>query len=315
MLIAKFDSDGTKDLVKLIGSTSWESAFAVKNITSGCLPPEPYGTLDEQAEECTNVCVAGWTFGEFDGQTNAGGEDTCLIKLNAEGTNQFTRIWGSWKTDEGHDMDVDRNGNAYVVGSTTGEFDGQTNTGGQDIFLTWFNADGTKRGSHIWGSATHDVAYGVAVDGNGSVYVVGDTIGSFDGQTNVGSHDVFITKFINVAPIIDITNMPFMVEPPDTTASIAGTNNEHVAVNSGMWWLNTVTNGLEGTFLASTSRTWKIQGIPLIEGTNIITVSGSNLYGHVGTDSIVIELVPEVLIGLPLAAALFLVSAIRRRRH
>jgi len=253
----------------------------------------PNGKLGGQTDNIGGIYVAGWTFGEFNGQTNAGGEDTCLIKMNTEGSNLWTRIWGSDKTDEGYDMDVDRNGNAFIVGFTTGEFDGQTNAGNHDIFLTWFNADGTKRGSHIWGSTTHDEAYGVAVDKKGSVYVVGTTLGAFDGQTNLGSRDVFITKFINVAPIIDITNMPFSVEPPASTATIAGTNNEHVAVNSTMWWKNTVSNGLGDIFLANTSRTWKVQDIPLVEGTNIITVSGSNLYGHVGTDSIVIELIPE----------------------
>jgi hypothetical protein len=301
---------GVCEWVALWGSAAAEAGFGTKVNT--CYYP-PLNTFDEQTNSLDCVYIAAYTFGEFGGQTNAGSEDTCLMMLSADGSPQWTRIWGSARTDEGYDLAVDQNGDAYVTGFTYGEFDGQTNTGSKDAFLTWFTADGTRRESCIWGSTTHDEAKGVAVDDHGAIYVVGTTLGAFDGQTNLGSYDVFITKFLNVAPSIYITTSPYIVELPDETASIAGTNNEHIAVNSMLWWENTSTAGVGGKVLADVSRAWSITGIPLVEELNTITVAGSNIYGDIGSDSIVIELVPEISLGLSLLGTVALVAAAGRR--
>ena len=41
-----------------------------------------------------NIYVTGYTSGDLDGETNAGGSDTVLIKYNSSGTKQWTRCWG-----------------------------------------------------------------------------------------------------------------------------------------------------------------------------------------------------------------------------
>jgi len=85
-----------------------------------------------------NSYVAGYTPGAFDGQTNAGENDLCLTKYNADGTKQWTRIWGSTAGDYGYGVAVDPAGNSYVAGYTDGAFDGQTNAGSLDLCLTKF---------------------------------------------------------------------------------------------------------------------------------------------------------------------------------
>ena len=45
------------------------------------------------------------------------------------------------------------------------------------------------------GTTADDIAYGVAVDGNGNVYVTGTTYGGLDGNTNAGGGDPFLIRY------------------------------------------------------------------------------------------------------------------------
>lgn len=49
--------------------------------------------------------------------------------------------------------------------------------------------------SRIWGSTTQDIAFSVAVDLAGNVYVAGRTAGSFHGQINPGNQCAFLSKY------------------------------------------------------------------------------------------------------------------------
>jgi hypothetical protein len=46
-----------------------------------------------------------------------------------------------------------------------------------------------------FGTPDYDRAYGAAVDGRG-MYVVGTTHGAFEGQTNAGDRDVFVSRLL-----------------------------------------------------------------------------------------------------------------------
>ncbi len=45
-----------------------------------------------------------------------------------------------------------------------------------------------------YGTAQFDIAFGVGTDGAGNSYVTGDTAGTFTGQSNAGSYDVYVRK-------------------------------------------------------------------------------------------------------------------------
>ena len=92
-------------------------------------------------------------------------------------------------------MIADDSGYVYVAGSMNGSFDGQTNSGGRDLCLTKFDADGNKQWTRLWGSSADDGAAAVGVDESGNVYVTGNTQGPFDGQSHSGISDFCLTKF------------------------------------------------------------------------------------------------------------------------
>ena len=84
------------------------------------------------------------------------------------------------------------------------------------------------------------------------------------------------------APYVDITNQSTAVTYDLLSYTIGGTNNIHVM--GVMSW----TNSLGGKGTLSVATPWEISGIPLSIGANIITVTGTNVFGNLATDSVTI---------------------------
>lgn len=81
----------------------------------------------------------------------------------------------------------DANGNAYAVRYTTDAL-------GLDSVVTKYDGDGNV--SWTWPLATseQDMATALRVGQSGPVYVAGDTMGAFPGQTNLGERDAFVSQ-------------------------------------------------------------------------------------------------------------------------
>ena len=236
--LTKFSSTGTEQWKQIWGSDTYDYAEGVA------------------ADSAGNCYVAGYTFGEFDGQTNSkiGSYDICLSKFNSSGSKLWTRIWGNgnptigWGIDYGKDVSVDSLGNAYVVGYTDGYFDGQTNSGGWDIFLTKFNFSGSKLWSKIWGSGSADMGEAVAVNSSGTVcYVTGYTDAyEIDGLTNTNGESIYLTKLVTSVPPSEtfssansLANDVGITEGSNADATTESGEPEH-AGNGGpyhsVWW-------------------------------------------------------------------------------
>ncbi|OFV99153.1 MAG: hypothetical protein A3H28_01485 [Acidobacteria bacterium RIFCSPLOWO2_02_FULL_61_28] len=160
-----------------------------------------FGTSTEDqaagvARDSTAVYVSGFTWGVFPGQTNAGLQDAYVRKYDANGTEQWTRQFGSTGGDRAFAVAADSTG-VYVVGWTSGALPGQTYLGGvSDVFVRKYDANGNVLWTRQFGTAARDGANGVAVDGSGSVYVGGYTTGTLPGQlTNAGLYDSFVRKY------------------------------------------------------------------------------------------------------------------------
>jgi hypothetical protein len=70
MFLVKYNSAGTKQWTRQLGTTSDDRGFGVAVDTSG------------------NVYVSGQTAGGLDGNTSAGGNDIFLVKYNSSGVKQ-----------------------------------------------------------------------------------------------------------------------------------------------------------------------------------------------------------------------------------
>ena len=77
LFVVKYNSSGTKQWTKQLGTSSGDFANGVATDSSG------------------NVYVTGRTGGGLDGNTNAGYDDIFVIKYNSSGTKQWTKQLGS----------------------------------------------------------------------------------------------------------------------------------------------------------------------------------------------------------------------------
>jgi len=172
IFITQFNQDGQKLWTKLIGgSTGQDVGNSITTDANG------------------SILLAGQTQSSFDGQTIAAAEDGVVIKLNPDGTKQWTRILGSTSSGSSYSVATSQDGSSYVAGYSN--FQGS---------LTKYAADGTKiwqnavDASHVLNSAGNAV-YSVATSPDGSVYITGPKSGNLDGQTSNGSNDTFVIKY------------------------------------------------------------------------------------------------------------------------
>ncbi|MCP4134107.1 MAG: hypothetical protein GY754_24255, partial [bacterium] len=91
------------------------------------------------------IYITGCTEGGLDGNTNDGGWDIFLVKYNSLGVKQWTRQMGTTENDYASGVSVDSAGNIHITGDTYGGLDGNTNDGGQDIFLVKYSSSGVKQ--------------------------------------------------------------------------------------------------------------------------------------------------------------------------
>jgi len=82
-----------------------------------------------------------------------------------------------------------------VTGYTYGGLDGNTNSGGKDIFLVKYDSSGTKQWTKQLGTSSEDWGKGVTTDSSDNIYVTGYTDGGLDGNTSSGSSDIIIVKY------------------------------------------------------------------------------------------------------------------------
>lgn len=119
-------------------------------------------------------------------QTNNGGYDAFLSEINPAGSDFVLSTYlGGAATDFAFGVTVDSLGQAHLVGYTgSSNFPVQDAVqsalnGAQDLFITKFNSTGSALlfSTYLGGSANDisGLANGIAVDGNGNIYVTGST--------------------------------------------------------------------------------------------------------------------------------------------
>jgi uncharacterized delta-60 repeat protein len=177
LFLVKYNSSGTKQWTKQLGTSSTDRGFGV--------------TVDSS----NNIYVTGYTQGGLDGNTNSGSYDIFLVKYNSSGTKQWTKQLGTSSSEGGVGVTVDSSDNIYVTGYTNGGLDGNTSSGGYDLILVKYNSSGTKQWTQQLGTSSNEWGEGVTVDSSDNLSVTGYTSGGLDGNTSSGDNDIFLVKY------------------------------------------------------------------------------------------------------------------------
>jgi uncharacterized delta-60 repeat protein len=178
--ITKYNPDGTKAWTRLVGGALGDAA---RDVTTGA-----DGSIYVSGSSASTT---------LDGQTNSGAGDAFITKYNPDGTKVWTRLVGGSGQDYGRALTTGTDGSIYMNGYTKSTtFDGETISGESDAFITKYSPDGTKVWTRLVGGSGEDFARALTTGTDGSIYVGGSTYSTtFDGQTNNGTRDTFITKY------------------------------------------------------------------------------------------------------------------------
>jgi len=116
--------------------------------------------------------------------------DYATVKYNASGVQQWVALYNGSANgqDEAYGLAVDASGNVYV----TGYSDGGAGTG-TDYATVKYNASGIQQWVALYNGPANweDIAYGLAVDGSGNVYVTGTS----DGGETVQDQDYATVEY------------------------------------------------------------------------------------------------------------------------
>ncbi len=190
------------------GGVTWSS------VTNGLLARDTIALVIDPLSPTTLYAGARGT--NYSGGTN----DAFLVKLRPDGLAlDYGFTFGGTKTDEARAVAVDGDGSAFVAGWTmsrnfpvVGPVPGTrwqgTNAGRSDAFVAQFDPTGSSNVFSIFlGGKGRDTATGLALDGQGGLYVVGTTTSANFVTTNalqrtrVGvKENAFISKFVVEAP-------------------------------------------------------------------------------------------------------------------
>ena len=161
-----------------------------------------------------NAYVTGHTFStDFPTQNplqanNRGNADAFIARFNLSGTGLiYSTYLGGALGDFGRGIVIDGGSQPIITGRTAStDFNTRnplqaTNRGNVDAFVSKLNINGTQLVySTYLGGTSEDLAFGIAIDSTGAVYVTGDTL-SKDFNTssplqaaNRGGFDAFVTK-------------------------------------------------------------------------------------------------------------------------
>lgn len=173
------------------GNRLWERRFHINGFAE---------FSDAAVDSQGSLYVAGWVSGAASGQAQIGGTDAFVIKIDGDGRNVWTHQFGTPLEDRAVGITVDEAGGSYAVGWTRGEFPDQAGSERRraferrDAFIHKIDSQGNEIWTRQLGTKSPQRANAVAADGAGSLFIVGNTIGSLLGQTALGTVDAFLLK-------------------------------------------------------------------------------------------------------------------------
>ncbi|MCX7003295.1 MAG: SBBP repeat-containing protein [bacterium] len=178
LIVQAFDTNGTLRWARQSGSADDDVARGIA------------------ADAAGNVYVAGYTFGDLDGNTNAGGADAFVAKWNASGVRQWTRLIGTPAMDVGTAVSIADNGTVYLAGYSYDAILTTTNAGGADAFVVRLDAGGAITAAWQAGGADDDFCAGLAANAPDSVVALAGCTVPADAAGEVAGNALLMTYAI-----------------------------------------------------------------------------------------------------------------------
>jgi len=200
IFISKLDANGNFLWAKRMGGTSIDRG--------GDITTDPSGNVYSTGSFNTTADFDPGA-GTFN-MVSSGSYDVFISKLDANGNFIWAKKMGGTSIDIGNSIAADLSGNVYSTGrfNGTADFDPGAGTfnrvsiGGQDIFISKLDANGTFIWAKTIGGTSDDVGYSIKMDPWGNVYTAGsyELTADFDpgagsyNMTSAGISDIFISK-------------------------------------------------------------------------------------------------------------------------
>lgn len=196
--LVKFNSAGTRLWGTYYGGSEEEEGMDVAVDPSGDVILSGYTT------STSGIATAGAHQETYGG----GARDAMLIKFNSSGVRQWATYFGGDENDLNWTCAVDASGGIAIGGITESTsaiaLNGfqMTIGGNEDIFLAYFDPNGTQVWGTYYGGNNDDDAYGSAFDASGNCYISGTTRShtdiAYEGFQNAYGgeyYDGFLVKF------------------------------------------------------------------------------------------------------------------------
>lgn len=217
-----------------------------------------------------NIYVAGSTNG-----SGAGNRDFALVKFNSAGVEVWNTTWGGIESDQAYDIELDKDGNIYLVGHTY-----SFGAGNGDFTLLKYDPSGTLLWNVTWGGPSYDWANHFALDSSGNILCTGDTYSfGIAGDVAIVKFDPNGNKLWNTTWGTNaLQSGKGIVIGSDGYFYITGRS--HASGSADFFWVKFNSDGLE-----MWNESW---GGPLNDfGQQIIIDSDANLYitGIINADS------------------------------
>jgi uncharacterized delta-60 repeat protein len=274
IFLVKYNSSGVKQWTKQLGTSNSDVGRGV--------------TVDSS----DNIYVTGSTSGGLDDNTNTAGSswDFFLVKYNSSGVKQWTEQYGSvvgGYTDFGQGVTVDSSDNLYVTGTTNGGIDNNTSSGSDDIFLIKYNSSGEKQWTQQLGTSSRDrvaldadeIMDGVTVDSSDNIYVVGQTQGGLDNNTNSGDWDFFLVKYNSSGTKQWTQQLGTSSKDVGNGVAVDSSDNIYVTGTTGGGLDNNTSFGSNDIFLVKYNSSGEKQWTQQLGG-HWYTSSGNIVYSH-----------------------------------
>jgi uncharacterized delta-60 repeat protein len=180
--IFKLNDDGSIAWDKTFGGSLYDKISSIQNTSDG-----GYVVVGTSNSANGNI---------YD--SNKGGLDLVVIKLNADGSKAWNKTYGGSGSEQGISIQTTSDNGYIIVGFTESDNidieDG--NNGGKDIWVLKLNADGSKDWDKTFGGSGDDLANSVQTTSDNGYIITGYTkSNNFDVEDgNNGDMDIWVLK-------------------------------------------------------------------------------------------------------------------------